>query len=136
VTLGTKDRARKGRKKNKGPTDHLLTIIRLIAKGADDSRLSPNEVDFLNQNVTAVMVPPLVNAPYKVDTEAPLASWRTYQTFETAEECNNYLPSEQAKYKNTASAPLDSIKKGTRAFALEMTFARCISIDDPRLKAK
>jgi hypothetical protein len=40
---------------NKGATDHVLTIVRLLAKGADDSRLSPNEVDILNQNVTALI---------------------------------------------------------------------------------
>jgi hypothetical protein len=40
---------------NKGATDHVLTIVRLLAKGADDSRLSPNEVDLLNQNVTALI---------------------------------------------------------------------------------
>src|ERR1700730_16749176 len=83
-----------------------------------------------------LMVPPLVNAPYKVDTEAPLASWKPYQAFDTAEECDKYLSSVKAKYKNTASAPLGSIKKGTRAFALQMTFARYVSSDDPRLKAK
>jgi hypothetical protein len=33
----------------------VLTIVRLLAKGADDSRLSPNEVDLLNQNVTALI---------------------------------------------------------------------------------
>jgi hypothetical protein len=40
---------------NKGATDHVLTIVRLLAKGADDSRLSPNEVDALNQNITALL---------------------------------------------------------------------------------
>ena len=39
---------------NKGATDHVLTIVRLLAKGADESRLSPNEVHILNQNVTAL----------------------------------------------------------------------------------
>jgi hypothetical protein len=49
-------RVRKGAKEmNKGATDHVLTIVRLLAKGADDSRLSPNEVDLLNQNVTALI---------------------------------------------------------------------------------
>jgi hypothetical protein len=40
---------------NKGATDHVLTIVRLLAKGADDSRLSPSEVDTLNHNVTALL---------------------------------------------------------------------------------
>ena len=40
---------------NKGATDHVLTIVRLLAKGADGSRLSPNEIDILNQNVTALI---------------------------------------------------------------------------------
>jgi hypothetical protein len=39
---------------NKGATDHVLTIVRLLAKGADDSRLSPSEVNILNHNVTAL----------------------------------------------------------------------------------
>jgi hypothetical protein len=83
-----------------------------------------------------LMVPPLVNAPNKIDMEAPLASWKEYQTFDTSEECDKALFSAHAKYEHTASAPLGSIKKGTRAFALQMTFAQCISSDDPRLKAK
>jgi hypothetical protein len=40
---------------NKRATDHVLTIVRLLAKGADDSRLSPSEVDILNQNVIALI---------------------------------------------------------------------------------
>ena len=40
---------------NKGATDHVLTIVRLLAKGADDSRLSPNELDLLNQNVISLI---------------------------------------------------------------------------------
>ena len=83
-----------------------------------------------------LMVPPLVNAPYKIDMEAPLTSWKVYQTLDTAEECNKALLSAQAQYKHTASAPVGSIKKGTRAFALQMTFAQCVSSDDPGLKAK
>jgi len=83
-----------------------------------------------------LMTPPLVNAPSKIDMEAPLASWKIYQTLDTAEECDKALLSARAKYEHTASAPLGSIKKGTRAFALQMTFAQCISSDDPRLKAK
>jgi hypothetical protein len=56
LTLGTKARAtERAEKMNKGATDHVLTIVRLLAKGADDSRLSPNEVDLLNQNVTALI---------------------------------------------------------------------------------
>jgi hypothetical protein len=83
-----------------------------------------------------LMVPPLVNAPYKVDTEAPLTSWKAYQTFDTAEECNKSLLSIKAKYQHTATAPIGSIKKGTRAFALQIVFAHCVSSDDPRLRAK
>jgi hypothetical protein len=83
-----------------------------------------------------LMVQPLVNAPYKVDTQAPLTSWKVYQTFHTAEECNTALSSTAAKYEHTATAPIGSIKMGTRAFALQMVFARCVSSEDPRLKAK
>jgi hypothetical protein len=42
----------------------------------------------------------------------------------------------RAKYRHTATAPVGAIKKGTRAFALQMTFARCVSSDDPRFKAR
>ena len=83
-----------------------------------------------------LLVPLLVNAPYKVDTEAPLRSWKVYQTFDTRDECDKSRLAGQAKYKHTASAQVGSIKKGTRAFALQMTFARCVSSDDPRLKTK
>ena len=83
-----------------------------------------------------LLVPPLVNAPYKVDTEAPLTSWKVFQTLNTREECDKSLLAAKAKYQPTATAPVGTIKKGTRAFALQMTFAQCHSSDDPRLKAK
>ena len=83
-----------------------------------------------------LLVPPLVNAPYKVDTEAPLTSWKVYQTFDTRGECDKSLLAAHTKYEPTASAQIGSIKKGTRAFALQMTFARCVSSEDPRLKTK
>jgi hypothetical protein len=82
-----------------------------------------------------LLVPPMVSAPYKVDTEAPLANWKVYQTFNTREECEKSQSAAQAKYKPTATASIGTIKKGSRAFALQMTFARCASTDDPRLKA-
>jgi hypothetical protein len=34
--------------------DYVLTIVQLLAKGADDRRLSPMKVDILNQNVEAL----------------------------------------------------------------------------------
>ncbi len=83
-----------------------------------------------------LLIPPLVNAPYKVDTEAPLTSWKVSQTFDTREECDKSLLAAKAKYQHTATAPIGTIKKGTRAFALQMTFARCVSSDDPRFKTK
>ena len=83
-----------------------------------------------------LMVPPLVNAPYKIDSEAPLTEWKIYQTFDTADQCSKSLSSAQAKYEQTASAPLGTIERGTRAFALQMVFAQCISSDDPNLKVK
>jgi hypothetical protein len=81
-----------------------------------------------------LMVPPLVNAPYKIDTEAPLASWKLYKKFDSSEDCNKFLSSAQARYKPTATAPSGSIKRGTRAFALQMVFGQCVSSDNPRLK--
>jgi len=83
-----------------------------------------------------LLPPPLANAPYKVDTEAPLTRWKMYQTFDTREECDKSQLAAQAKYKPTATASIGTIKKGTRAFALQMTFSRCLSTDDPRLKAR
>jgi hypothetical protein len=80
-----------------------------------------------------LMVPPLVNAPYKVDTEAPLTTWKVYQTFNTVDECKNSLSSAQSKYKHTATAPIGTIKRGTRAFALQMVFAQCVKSDNPGL---
>jgi hypothetical protein len=80
-----------------------------------------------------LMVPPLVDAPYKIDTEAPMASWKVYQTFNTAEECKKSLSSAQLKYKPTATAQSGTIKRGTRAFALQMVFAQCLKSDDPSL---
>src|SRR6266481_5164051 len=101
---------------------------------------SPTRLTWLSGLLALVgwylMVPPLVNAPFKVDTEAALASWKVYQTFDTRDECDKSLVSAQDKYKHTASAPLGTIKKGSRAFALQMTFAQCVASDDPRLKAK
>ena len=83
-----------------------------------------------------LMVPPLVDAPYKIDMEAPLASWKVSQRFDTSEECNTALMAAKAKYEHTASAPLGTIEKGTRAFALQMTFAQCVSSGNPNLKAR
>src|ERR1700756_2161238 len=80
-----------------------------------------------------LMVPPLVDAPYKIDTEAPLTTWKVFQRFNTAEECKNSLSSAQSKYKRTATAPSGTIKRGTRAFALQMVFAQCVMSDGSRL---
>ena len=44
-----------------------------------------------------LLVPPLVNAPYKVDTEAPLTGWKVYQTFDTRDECDKSRLAAQAK---------------------------------------
>jgi hypothetical protein len=34
--------------------DYILTIVQLLAKGADDRRLSPMRVNILNQNIEAL----------------------------------------------------------------------------------
>jgi hypothetical protein len=81
-----------------------------------------------------LMVPPLVDTPSKIDTEAPLTSWGKSQTFSTEKECRESLASLQPKYEHTATAPSGTIQRGTRAFALQIAFARCISSGDPRLK--
>jgi hypothetical protein len=80
-----------------------------------------------------MMLPPPVNTPYKIDTEAPLTSWKVYQTFNTADECKNVLSAAQSKYKHTATAPSGTIKRGTRAFALQMVFAQCVKSDSSSL---
>jgi hypothetical protein len=80
-----------------------------------------------------LMVPPLVKTPYKIDTEAPLTSWKVFQKFSTAEECRKSLSSAQSKYQHTATAPSGTIKRGTRAFALQMVFGSCVNSDDPAL---
>ena len=80
-----------------------------------------------------LMVPPLVNAPYKIDTEAPLTSWKVYRTFNTSEECRRSQSSAQSKYQHTATATSGTIQRGTRAFALQMVFAQCVKSDDPGL---
>ena len=40
---------------DKAATDHVLTIVRLLAKGADDRRLAPAQVNILNQNVETLI---------------------------------------------------------------------------------
>lgn len=80
------------------------------------------------------IVPPLVNAPYKIDTQAPLSSWKVHKKFSTEDQCNDSLAAAHAKYDQTADAPIGTIAKGSRAFALQMEFARCVSSDDPSLK--
>ena len=40
---------------DKAATDHVLKIVRLLAKGADHSRLSSTQVNILNQNVDALI---------------------------------------------------------------------------------
>ena len=80
-----------------------------------------------------LMVPPLVNAPYKVDTEAPLTSWKVYQTFDTVDRCKDSLSAAKSKYNQTANAQIGTIKRGSRALALQMVFGQCIKSDDPGL---
>lgn len=80
-----------------------------------------------------LMVPPLVDAPYKIDTEAPLTNWKVHQKFNTAQECKSALSWAQPRYKHIATAPSGTIKRGTRAFALQMVFAQCVKSDDPGL---
>jgi hypothetical protein len=40
---------------DKAATDGIVTIVQLLAKSADDSRLSPMQVHVLNQNVEALL---------------------------------------------------------------------------------
>jgi hypothetical protein len=95
--------------------------------------MKPNHIVALALVGWYLMVPPLVETPYKIDTEASLTSWKVYQTFNTEEECRKSKSSAQSKYEHTATAPSGTIKRGTRAFALQMVFARCVKSDDPGL---
>jgi hypothetical protein len=95
--------------------------------------MNHNHIAALTLVTWYLMVPPLVNAPYKIDTEAPMTSWKVYQTFNTAEECRRSQSSAQSKYQHTATAPSGTIQRGTRAFALQMVFAQCVKSDDPGL---
>ncbi len=81
-----------------------------------------------------LMVPPLANAPWKVSTEAPISQWQVYRTFPSENECEKFQSAARAKYEPTSDAELGTIKKGTQAFARQMTFAECIASDDPSLK--
>ena len=91
------------------------------------NRMKPRHAAALALIGWYLIVPPLVNAPYKIDTEAPLTSWKVYRTFDTADECRKTLSSTQSKYRHTATAPSGTIKRGTRAFALQMVFAQCVA---------
>jgi hypothetical protein len=64
-----------------------------------------------------LLVPPLVNAPYKIDTEAPLTSWKVYQTFDTHEECDKSLLAAHAKY-STQQRPRSAPSKRERVPSL------------------
>ena len=99
--------------KNWSPTAHLVTAA-LVA--------------------WYLIVPPLVNAPYKVDTETPVSNWKIYRTFPSKDECEKFQESAQAKYEHISDAPLGTITKGTRAFARQMTFSQCLSSDNPNLR--
>jgi hypothetical protein len=83
-----------------------------------------------------MLIPPLVNAPYKINMQAPISSWQRYRAFNTSDECDQAVSAAKAKYNPTASAELGTIKKGSRAFALQMSFAQCVSSDSPDLKAR
>jgi hypothetical protein len=95
--------------------------------------MKPNHIVAVALVAWYLMVPPLVETPYKIDTEAPLTTWKVYQTFHSAEKCRKSQASAQSKYEHTATAPSGTIKRGTRAFALQMVFARCVKSDNPAL---
>lgn len=40
---------------DKAAVDQILTIVHLLAKGADDRRLSPMQVSVLGQNIEALI---------------------------------------------------------------------------------
>jgi len=80
-----------------------------------------------------LMVPPLVNAPWKIDIQAPLKQWNTVRTFETEQECDRVMSAKHSGYKAHATAVIGSINRGTRAFALQLVFSECVSENNPGL---
>jgi hypothetical protein len=81
-----------------------------------------------------LMAPPAVDAPWKVDTQAPLTQWSIVKSFKTEQECDRVMSAEHAGYRTQATAAIGSIKRGTRAFALQMVFSECVSENNPGLK--
>ncbi len=80
-----------------------------------------------------LMVPPLVSAPWKVDTQAPLRRWQRVSIFQAKSECDKTLLSIRDRYKSIATARIGAIEKGRRAFALQMVFSQCVAENDPEL---
>lgn len=94
-----------------------------------------------------LLLPPFSVTPAgknSVDTGAPLSQWEAFSTLPNATECRKHRDSlrEQLDKAAASSEPVKSTKKKDNkkqaAFAVlreRAAAARCISADDPRLRA-
>lgn len=68
--------------------------------------------------------------PPNVAYKKPLSTWQTIQSFDTADECQDYLS--DFFQRSREKAALNMLEPAYRDFM----FAQCVASDDPRLKAK
>jgi len=62
----------------------------------------------------------------------PIPRWKTFQTFDTADDCEQIFSQQQQKYTPKLHSPDPVVRKLARLWAE----AQCVSTDDPRLKEK
>ncbi|MGB8413698.1 MAG: hypothetical protein WCE23_12830 [Candidatus Binatus sp.] len=73
------------------------------------------------------------------DPHAPLSGWPVFRGFDTASECeqDRQQIKELAQKDRPFSPEIPSMtRERTAVFKLAVTFAVCVSSDDPRLKPK
>jgi hypothetical protein len=83
-----------------------LTILQArIHQAVIDYRIGGcQQIAVLGLIMWFLMALPLVNEPWKIDTEAPLPQWQTVSTFQAESEWDETLLSVDDRYKSTASA--------------------------------
>ena len=82
-----------------------------------------------------LMYPPLT-PDNQVLTERPLAEWKSGASFDTAKDCEaarSHVSKDGEKLQDAAEAAHDAIGGN---LARDMTWAQCVTSDDPRLKEK
>jgi hypothetical protein len=77
-----------------------------------------------------LMTPPLASDRLDVERDAPLSTWKQGGAFDTAKDCEANL-SDGLKRLDHANG-----EKQFPSFYHEFLYARCIAVDDPRLKEK